>query len=322
MTMSKPLQSNDEIRVIAPSCSRYKRGHTVKYRLAQKRLEDLGYKVTFGKNVASVLHLGTASAELRAQDFNQAYADKNVKLVMAMHGGWAANEILPLIDWQLVRDNPKPLIGFSDITVLVNAVYAMTGQVCYLGPNFGTLGSSAEWRYTLDNFNAAVSGELPKNLNKSKHWRERGSEVLHRTKPWQVLQPGSAQGTLIGGNSATFYLLQGTPYQSKFEDDFILAFEDDDESGKYTLREFSRQLDSLLQQPGARKYLKGMVIGRFQSGAKISSKDLASVIISKNLGDIPVIAGVDFGHTLPLLTLPIGGRVSISAGRTIDCQIL
>lgn len=130
-------------------------------------MESLGYKVTFSTSVKNVFYLGTASRENRASDFNEAYADKNVKLVMALTGGWSANEILPLIDWNMVKNNPKPLVGFSDITVLLNAIYAKTSVPCFLGPNFATFGRMPEWQYTLDNFEVVMQG-VTAQLSKSR----------------------------------------------------------------------------------------------------------------------------------------------------------
>lgn len=311
MPTNHPLQPGDEIRVIAPSSSK-RSSQQRRYDRAKERLEALGYVVTFGESVGNVFHLGTAEAKDRAKDFNQAYADKNVKAIMAMHGGWAANEILPLINWKSVAAKPKPLIGFSDITVLLNAIYAKTGIVTYLGPNFGSLGYTRSLQYTINSLSAALNGE-PQDLKASKLWGAGKERKGHKTKPWKVLQAGTAQATLLGGNAGTLYLLQGTEYLPSFKSNFILAFEDDDEAGKYTAPEFSRRLESLLQLPGVRENLRGMLIGRFQSSAKLTDRELESIIASKNLKNIPIVSRVDFGHTLPLLTLPIGGTISITA---------
>jgi muramoyltetrapeptide carboxypeptidase len=317
--MMTPLKSGDEIRVIAPSRSQGS-GKSRQYDRAKQRLESLGYKVTFSKNTKSTFHLGTATAEQRASDFNDAFADKNVKAVMAAHGGWSANEILPLIDWQLVAANPKPVIGFSDITVLLNGIYAKTGNTGYLSANFSTLGVMTSWQYTLDNLNAVLTQESPINLNRSREWGEYKSDRF-KTKAWKILSKGEAEATLLGGNLGTLYLLQGTEYQPKFDKPFIFALEDDDEAGKYTAREVSRRFESLLQLPGFRKNLRGLIIGRFQPDSKVKNSEISSIVSAKQLGYIPVIAGVDFGHTLPILTLPIGGTVRLVAKQKITLTI-
>lgn len=318
MSSIEPLKTGDEIRVVAPSQSARKHG----YARAAQRLEGLGYKITFGKYVNERLHLNTASAAERAEDFNNAFRDKKVKAVLALNGGWSANEILPLIDWAVVRANPKPLIGYSDITVLLNALYGKTGQVSFLGPNFGTLGRSTLWQYSFDNLVALLRGELPRELGPSHYWSAHSLKKRRRAQPWTVIQAGSGQGTVIGGNLGTLYLLQGTEYQPRFDQPYILAAEDDSQSGKYTAHEFSRRLESILQLPGARQNLQGMIIGRFEPDSRVTQPILKSIIESKQLKHLPIVANVDFGHTYPMLTLPIGGRLRIDTGKKTCLELL
>lgn len=315
----KILEKGDEIRVIAPSQSWGKRKYQRGYERAKERLESIGYKVTYGKSVKNVLHFGTATREDRANDFNEAYMDKNVKLVMALSGGWSANEVLPLIDWQVVITNPKPLIGFSDITILLNAIYAKTGVSGFLGPNFSTFGRMPEWQYTFNNFSMVMQGSASQFV-KSRSWGESGRK-RHKTKGWQALETGEANATLLGGNLGTFYLLQGTEYQPKFNEPFIFLLEDDDEASSYTAVEVSRRFESLLQLPNFRDNLQGLMVGRFQKGSNVSEKDIASIIASKNLGSIPIAYNVDFGHTLPMLTLPIGQNVSLRVNSKVGISL-
>lgn len=309
-TLMKP---SDEIRIIAPSFS-WRSSRDKAYGRSVKRLEDLGYKVTLGKSVKKYGRLGTATIQQRLTDFHDAYADQNVRAVLCLNGGWSANELLPGIDWQLLRDNPKPLIGFSDITVLHNAIWAKTGQIGYLGPNLGSFGwaTASHWRYTLDNLQQVLTSDKPLQLAKSQGWQS-GKVTYKTTPPWKVLQEGSAQGMLLGGNLGTYYLLQGTEYAPKFDQDIILAIEDDAEAGSATAREFDRRLESLMQQPKARESVKGVLIGRFEKDSKVTLPDIRDIVQRKFAANIPVVADVDFGHTKPLLTLPIGGTVSVQA---------
>lgn len=314
MTMNtySPLAPGDEIRVIAPSSS-WQAKRAANYERAQRVLEDLGYKVTFGMHVKNVQRLGTASVADRLADFHAAYADPSVKLVLAMHGGWACNALLPGIDWDLVRSNPKPLTGFSDITALLNALYVETGTPQYLGPNFASLGKREASDYTVQNMHRVLQASLPVELTRSRHWEPKHKKPLARTRPWLVLQSGEAEGVAIGGNIGTFYLLQGTPWQPAFDKPTILLAEDDDQSGVYTAQEFDRRLESILQLPGARGNIAGILIGRFQPASKVSLPDVGHIVKRLGLGNIPVVADVDFGHTWPMLTLPIGGRLHMRA---------
>lgn len=307
------LQSGDEIRIVAPS-SAWNSERAKQYERAKKKLEALGFNVTYGKYVEPATHLDAVDVKLRAKDIHDAYQDSSVKAIMALNGGWLANSLLPYLDWDVIKANPKPFIGYSDITVLLNAIYAKTGNVGYLGPNLGTFGIRHEAEYTAENLCSVLYGnENPIYLASSKKWGEGKKRKQNITQPWEIIQPGNAEGRLVGGNIATLYLLQGTEYYPIFKEDTILAVEDDDEAGEYTTREFDRRLESILQQPNARKYIKAIVIGRFQSASKVSMKDIRQIIGSKNLKNIPIVANIDFGHTQPLLTLPIGGRMSVSA---------
>ncbi|HSX06929.1 MAG TPA: S66 peptidase family protein [Candidatus Saccharimonadia bacterium] len=306
------LQPGDEVRVIAPSDS-WRKHRTQAYQRAKLRLEELGLRVTYGAHLKNQSRFGTGLAAERLADLHDAYRDPNVRLVIALHGGWSANTLLRGIDWELIRANPKPLMGYSDTTVLINALYAQTGMVNYLGPTFSTLGSRHLQDYTFDNFRAVVMGEAPLMLQRSREWQRARRAPLSKTRPWQVLQEGQGEGTIIGGNMGTFYLLQGTPYQPMFDHPFILVAEDDDEPGRYSAREFDRRLESLLQLPGVREHIRGLVIGRFQPSSLVTMPDVRHIVSKMGLRGIPVIADVDFGHTTPLLTLPIGGRALVSA---------
>jgi muramoyltetrapeptide carboxypeptidase len=310
--MSAKLKPGDEVRVVAPS-----RGWLPKrarmYERAQTVLEEIGFTVTYGKNIRSLERFETASVTDRLADLNDAYRDPSVKAVITLDGGWLANALLPCIDWQLIRNNPKPLMGFSDITVLVNALYAKTGAVQYLGPTFLELGQKGQ-AYTIESFKRTLTDNKTIELARSRRWQRGKKQVA--TRPWQALQAGTCQGVLLGGNLGSFYLLQGTPYQPRFDRPVVLAVEDDAEAGKYAAREFDRRLESLLQLPGVRENLQGLLIGRFEPKSNVTLSDIAYTVKRLELRDIPVIAGMDFGHTKPMLTLPIGGIIQVRAERT------
>lgn len=282
-----------------------------------ERMQKAGFSLTFGKNVSNVHRFNTASVADRLSDFHDAYRDKSVKAVWCMAGGWSANELLPGIDWELVKMSPKPIIGFSDITALVNAVFARTGNIGLLGPNFLSIGRYQLFDYSITNLIAVLCGNQGV-LKKSDFWGD-GGRPARKTKPWQVLSKGSATGQLVGGNLGTFYLLQGTAYQPKFCGKIILLVEDDDEAGKHSAAEFDRRLESLLQLPGARASICGVLVGRFQPGSKVSMPDLQDIIERKFSNSIPVFANLDFGHTVPQLTFPIGGTIKMSIKNNRSC---
>jgi muramoyltetrapeptide carboxypeptidase len=134
-------------------------------------------------------------------------------------------------------------------------------------------------------------------------YQDQDHRTLVPNDGYVVLNEGRAEGTILGGNLCTFNLLQGTEYAPELADS-ILFVEDDAESHPAT---FDRDLQSLLHQPGFER-VRGMLIGRFQKASGMTPELLRTIVQSKReLRSIPVIAGVDFGHTDPKITFPIGG---------------
>jgi muramoyltetrapeptide carboxypeptidase LdcA involved in peptidoglycan recycling len=128
---------------------------------------------------------------------------------------------------------------------------------------------------------------------------------------WNI-HSGEAKGKIIGGNLGTFCLLLGTPYRPKFEEDTILFIEDTESC---SLPEFERLLQSLIYQDDF-KNVKGLVIGRFQKGSKVTREGLEYVLNTKpELKKMPILANVDFGHSAPLLTIPLGGEAELNDGK-------
>lgn len=143
------LKIGDEIRVIAPSRTMSILSDNV-IKSAKEKLENIGFKVTFGKNVSKSIGEDYKCASIldRANDLNEAFKDKNVKAILTAIGGYNVNQILDYIDYNLIEQNPKILCGFSDITALTNAIYAKTGMVTYSGPHFSSFGMKKGFEYT------------------------------------------------------------------------------------------------------------------------------------------------------------------------------
>lgn len=293
------LQYGDEIRVIAPSSSLARVWENV-HDKALAFLRDKGFKVTFSKNSREMNEFKSSSIKSRVDDIHEAFSDKNVKMIITAIGGFNVNQILPYLDYELIKANPKILCGYSDITALLHAVYAKTGLVTYHGPHFSTFGFDIEPEYTESCFFdcAMNSNEIAVNPSKT-------------SGEYYVIQDGVCEGNIIGGNLCTLNLLQGTPYMPGLNEK-VLFIEDDNIMGDYFVYEFDRNLQSLLQVNGADS-IKGMVFGRFDESCKLDKDVIRKIIQDKISADIPVVFGVDFGHVLPMITFPIGGKVKISA---------
>jgi len=313
------LKMGDEIRVIAPSLSMDILSHeTVNY--AVNCLKEKGFIISFGKHVHETDLLQSSSIESRIADLHEAFADTNVKAILTAIGGYNCNQLLEYIDWSLLAKNPKIICGYSDITILLNALFAKTGIITYYGPHFSTFGQEILDRYTIDYFLQALTKEDPFEIASAKSWSDdawfldQNNRILKKNSGHWIIQPGFASGTLIGGHLGTLCLLQGTEYMPLLPHT-ILAIEEDAEAANPS--EFDRHLQSVLQQPGAEN-IAGILIGRFEESYGMTRELLAHIIKTKKiLQDKPVIANIDFGHTEPHCTLSIGSKVEIMAQNTI-----
>lgn len=316
--IANKLKPGDEVRIIAPSRSMVIIGADSR-KLATERLEELGLKVTFGKYVeeADSDYL-VADVKHRAEDLNDAFKDKNVKAILTVIGGFNSNQILDYIDYEAIKENPKIFCGFSDITVLSNAIYAKTGLVTYSGPHYSSFGMKKGFEYELDYFTKMFFDDKEIEIVSSKEWSDDAWFIDQEKREFIsndgmfVINEGTAEGDIVGGNLCTLNLLQGTKYMPSIENK-ILFLEDDGAAGDVYLMEFDRNLQSLIQTPDF-KTVKGIVLGREQKGCNMSKEKWIKMIKNKpELDGIPVIAGADFGHTTPIFTFPIGGHARMEA---------
>lgn len=308
------LKAGDEVRVISPSRSLSIISEQTR-QIANERFAELGLKLSFGKHVEEIDDFNSSSVASRLEDLHEAFADPNVKGILTVVGGFNSNQLLRGIDWELIKANPKVLCGFSDITALNNSILAKTGLVTYSGTHYSTFGMKNYFDYALEHFKRAVMADEPIDVKPSKEWTDdlwfldQENRQPIPNEGWLVIHEGQARGSIRGGNLCTFNLLQGTEYMPDL-DNAILFIEDDEESLPH---HFDRNLVSLIQQPNFPE-VKAIVIGRFQKASKMTNDLLKQMIETKQeLANLPVIANVDFGHTNPIITYPIGGEVELSA---------
>ncbi len=307
------LKKGDKVRIIAPSLSlKTIKKQDIKYAIAQ--LEAMGLVVTFGKHVNVCDDFESSSVEDRLSDLHDAFRDKSVKMILPVIGGFNCNQLLTRMDYDLIKNNPKLIGGYSDTTALQNAIYAITGLITFQSIAFSDLGKIRNNEYSIEYFKKCFFETSSITVQKSQKWddsewyEEQNNYKLKINKgPW-VIQPGKAEGVILGGNLCTLNLLQGTRFMPKLDKDIILFLEDDFES---QLEHFDRDLVSLIQQPGFEN-VKAIVIGRFQLGSNSNLELITKMIQSKpELNNIPVIANLDFGHTYPTISYPIGGNCEL-----------
>jgi muramoyltetrapeptide carboxypeptidase len=311
------LKPGDSVRVIAPSRSLaiIQQAHRA---LAQERLESLGLNVSFGEHVKESDEFLSSSVESRVEDLHSAFSDPTVKGILTAIGGFNSNQLLKYLDYNLIRSNPKVFCGYSDITAVQNAIYCKTGLVTYSGPHFSTFAMKQRIDFTLEHFKKCFFSEEPFDCAPSSFWSDDPWYLDQENRTFvpndglKVIQTGVAQGSILGGNLCTLNLLHGTEYMPPLRDS-ILFLEDDELPGSFSDVEFDRNLQAILHLPGF-SGVRGMVIGRFQKRSEMTVAKIKTIIHSKReLRNVPVIYGADFGHTDPYLTFPIGGEAILTA---------
>jgi len=165
------LKAGDEVRIIAPSRSMSIISEESR-EIANKRFADLDLKLSFGKHIEENDEFVSSSIQSRVEDIHDAFADKNVKAVLTVIGGFNSNQLLRYLDWDLIKNNPKILCGFSDITALNNAILAKTGLVSYSGPHYSTFGQKLYSDYTLDYFKKCLFSEDAFVIEQSEQWSD------------------------------------------------------------------------------------------------------------------------------------------------------
>lgn len=318
------LKQGDEIRIVSPSGSLSIISKQIRD-IAKRRLEKLGFKVTFSKNVEESDGFDSSSIKSRVDDLHEAFRDKNVKAILISIGGFNSNQLLNHLDYDLIKENPKILCGYSDITALQGAIYKKTRLVTYSGPFFSTFGLLKGFDPILQYFKKCLMKRGEFEVNQSEEWsndkwyKNQKKRTFHKNERYKIINEGEAEGKIIGGNLCTLNLLQGTEYMPELKDTIIFLEDDKDTNSKI----FDRDIQSLIHQPGF-SGVKGIVIGRFEKASKITREELIKIIkTKKELDNLPVISDADFGHTFPLITYPIGGKCKIYAkNKKVEIKIL
>ena len=312
------LKKGDKVMIIAPARGLKIIGQDVR-EIATQRLNSLGLEVVFASNTNDENwdYMGSTSIKNRVDDIHQAFKDKSIKAIFTVIGGHNSNQLLKYLDYDLIKNNPKILCGYSDITAISNAIKAKTGLVTYYGPHFSTLGMKLGCDYTFEHMIKMLMEDGAYNIKPSQIWSDdlwflnQDKRDFEANEGHWIINKGNAKGIIEGGNLCTYNLLLGTPFRHHFTKDTILFIEDTETA---SLPDIERDIQALIHQEDF-NHVKGLVIGRFQKASKITKEGLEFIIKTKEeLKDIPVIANVDFGHTYPILTIPLGGYATIENG--------
>ena len=295
------LKPGDTVGLVTPATATYQQEELD---IARESLEGLGLKVKIGQHVLDRHGSLGGQDKDRAADLNRFFGDSSVKAILPTRGGWGTSRLLPLLDFDLIRRNPKILMGYSDITALLNGIHARTGLVTFHGPNAG-----GRWDEFSVNYVRRVlfEGESVTFENvKDTSDRNVLTQVENRIR---VITPGKASGRLLGGNLTVLTAILGSPYVPAF-DDAILFLEDVGEDW-YRV---DRMMTSL-KLAGILGKIRGFVFGTCsecgpgEGFASLTPEEIFKDHIG-SLG-VPAWTGAMIGHGHAQWTLPVGARVSI-----------
>jgi muramoyltetrapeptide carboxypeptidase len=297
----KRLRHGDTIAIVSPASPSLT---TIYYDRGKSVLERAGFNVVEGRHINDRNLLFAGDEKSRADDINRAFGDKSIRAIICTRGGSGTLHILPYIDFSMIEKNPKIFIGYSDITALQIAMFNKTRLITFYGPMVATDLGKGFTKYTRDNF-FNILGETGQEIElKNPHDRE----II-------TICPGKAQGQLMGGCFSIVVATLGTEYEIDTKDK-ILFFEDIDEKP----HRVDRYLTQLILA-GKLEHVKGIIFGTFQK-CRYYTRDnyykygvtLLDIIKNKvePLG-IPTIYGLQFGHVINKLTIPVGVYATLDA---------
>jgi len=271
-----------------------------KVRFALETVESLGFRVKPAQHLFERYGYLAGDDATRAADLNSLFTDDEVDAIFCLRGGYGASRLLPLLDYEAIRANPKIMLGYSDITSLLLAIHHLTGQVTFHGPIAGqsfTPYSLAEFKKVLFSPQAPMTLGAPPAFERSEGCVEKENRIT-------PLVPGKTQGRLLGGNLSLVSHLIGTPYMPDMTD-AILFLED--------VGEAVYSIDRMLTQlwlAGSLQKVAGIVFGKFtevSSSEWIQNRLLEEVLAERPraLG-IPAVCGLMIGHVDDQTTIPLG----------------
>lgn len=298
----KRLKAGSNVALISPSSGL----SMEQINKAIDNMNSLGLKPRLGKFADKLNGFLAGTDKERVADIHWAFSDKSIDAVWCLRGGYGLSRILPDIDFSIIKANPKPFIGYSDITALHVAIYQRTGLVTFHGPvATSTLSDYTKEHVVKTLFNGAAPDKIAVAPDNAAN-----TNLLYKT---QVITPGKASGQLTGGNLSLLTAVAGTPYALKDVKGKILFTEDVGEKPYRIDRMFTQ-----LKQSVDLRTCAGIALGIFSDcDAPEGSPTVVEVVKDQfaRLG-IPVIYGLSFGHIRDQFTLPLGIRVELDTSNS------
>jgi len=299
------IHSDSHIGLIAPS------GRLTEEKLekAKKNLERLGLKYIFSKFSAESEGYLAGSDQKRIHDLHAMYADESIDAIWCVRGGYGATRILDYLDYDLIARNPKPLIGYSDITALLSSIYQKTGNPCFHGP----VAASTMSDFTIEHLKPIYGLEKDFTIHLSKDNLALAEEKS--VYAFKEIKKGKVKGELAGGNLSLISAMLGTDHALDSRNKLIFL----EDIGEEPYR-IDRMLTQLISS-GFFDEVKGVIMGIFAGCHKQDphSKTLIEVITERmQRVNAPSVYGFSFGHIDDQCSFEIGQEAMLDTdARTV-----
>lgn len=291
------LKKNATIGIVAPSSP------TKENRIEKgvKKLESLGYKVVLGE-ACGKSHMGYLCGEddLRIKTINEMFEREDIDAIICQNGGYGTPRLVDKIDYEIIKKNPKVFVGFSDITLLLNAIINECGFATYHGPMLTVDFASKQQDVSINTFLKLATSSENITINNDNH------DMI-------TINPGKTEGELVGGNLSLVDVLVSSKYCFDPKGK-ILLLED--------VGEKNYRLDRMIQKlrlAGVLDELKGIIIGGItgEQTPQEGSLELFKELLKEY--NYPILFNAPIGHVTPRYTCLIGGKVKLDAdNKTIE----
>lgn len=292
-----------------------------RYERAKLFLEEKNFQIVTGSLTGKSDYYRSGSPKERAEELNELLRNPDVDIIMSTIGGTNANSMLPYIDYEAFRQQPKIVVGYSDATAILLALYAKTGIATFYGPAFVPSFGEFEplvndtFKFFEDYFFKPQA--LPYEMPMPSYWSDEPVNWLEKTvdkklkkNEWLTIQEGVAEGRLIGGNVNAMYGFIGTPYFPEILEGDILLVEDCLKNAAIVEKNFA-----MLKLHGVFNKVRGIILGKHECYDDLGTGRQPYDILLEQLDgiEIPLLAEVDICHTHPMHPIAIGKRVKLDA---------
>lgn len=320
MNQISALKKGDKIGIFSPS-SPITATSPVRFERAKEYLEKKGFRIVEGCLTGKQDGYRSGTIQERAEELNRLIQDPEVRCIMSTIGGMNSNSILPYLDYEAFRRDPKIVIGYSDMTAILLAIYARTGISTFYGPalvaSFGEFPPFVDETFQYFEDLLIEAPVFPYSMQMPLCWTEeyipwesQDREKAAKQNQWMTVLPGICKGRLIGGNLNTMAGIWGSEYMPEILPGDILLIEDSLKTAATVERSFS-----LLKLNGVFDRVGGIILGKHELFDDQGTGRMPYEILLEVLGErqIPILAEFDCCHTHPMLTMPIGAQVELDA---------